>query len=376
MFHFLHVNIILGYVIAFPLTVVSALVSIIWNVYFVGMIVQFFRSYRHCVEEAKSDPFGNLSEKAFHHKSEFIKYVFLLLMNVTEVGCLSLYLLGDSLAEIPNAYRLTDSNCTKMLTQFLNLQIKLMYENPINSVLISIGQSLSLISVAFGICLMKFLHEKFHNIRSTAFHSIRRLLVVTCLLEVLLITTGSVPQLMIINIAIVPILSFIYFLVWVKHTRMFYRTLRWRSVELRIRSNNERLVRRSVISCYQFFVIMWCFGLAILCLNLCEFLASVFTLLIIALQNGPCLFNHIYGTAYYKPVLVTEQEIEAFRLAYDFKDSVSFILESVAVFLLGSQYLLCTAVFFGRILMNELKYRYGYVQTRFTPSLTQRFLFK
>ena len=121
---------------------------------------------------------------------------------------------------------------------------------------------------------------------------------------------------------------------------------------------------------------MWCFGLAILCLNLCEFLASVFTLLIIALQNGPCLFNHLYGTAYYKPVLATEQEIEAFRLAYDFKDSVTFILESVAVFLLGSQYLLCTAVFFGRILMNELKYRYGYVQTRFTPSLTQRFLFK
>ena len=188
-----------------------------------------------------------------------------LIINITEVGYLSLFLLGFSLAEIPNAYRFSDSNCTQMLKQLLN--IKLMYENPINSI-ISIGKSGGLIFLAFGICLMKFLHENFHNIRSTAFHYIRRLLVVTCLLEVLLITTGSVPQLMIINIVLVPILTFIYFLIWVKHTRMFYRTLRWRSVELRIRSNNERLIRRAVISCYQFLVVMYCFGIAILCLNL------------------------------------------------------------------------------------------------------------
>ena len=375
MFHYVHVDVTFGYVIALPLTVVCALVSIIWNVYFVRKIVQFIRSYRHCVEKAKSDPFGNLSEQAFHHKSEFIKYIFLLIINITEFGSMLWYLLGNSLAEIPNAYRFSDSNCTKVLTPLLNLHTKLMYENPINSIILSIGQSGVLIFLAFGICLMKFLHENFHNIHSTAFHSIRRLLVVTCLLEVLLITTGSVPQLMIINIVLVPILSFIYFLIWVKHTRMFYRTLRWRSVELRIRSNNKRLVRRAIISCYQFLVIM-SFGLAILCLNLGEFLAGVFALLTLALQNGPCLFNHLYGTAYYKPVLVTEHQIGTFRHANDIKDSVTFIFESIAVFLLGSQYLLCTAVFFGRFLVNQLKYRYGYVQTRFTPNLTQRLLFK
>ena len=374
MFH-LHVDIIFGYVIALPLTVVCALVSIIWNVYFVRKIVQFIRSYRHCVEKAKSDPFGNLSEAALHHKSEFIKYVFLLIINITEFGSMSLYLLGFSLAEIPSAYIPSDSNCTKMLAPFLNLHTKLMYGNPINSILLSIGQSGVLMSLAFGICLMKFLHENFHNIRSTAFHSIRRLLVVTYLLEVLLITTGYVPQLMIINIVLVPILTFVYFLIWVKHTRMFYRTLRWRSVELRIRSNNERLVRRAVISCYQFLVVMCCIGIAILCLNLCEFLNNILTLLSIALENGPCLFNHLYGIAYYKPVIVTEQQIEAFRHANDINDSVTFIFESLAVFLLVSQYLLCTAVFFGRILVNQLKYRYGYVQTRFTPNLTQKLLF-
>ena len=371
---FYNLTVILGSVITLPLTVICALVSIIWNVYFVRKIVQYIRSYRHCVEKAKSDPFGNLSEKAFHHKSEFIKYVFLLIINITECGSMSLFVLGDSLAEISKAYRLTDVNCTKMLTQFFKVETKLMYGNPINSILLSIGQSGVLVFLALGICLMKFLHENFHNIHSTAFHSIRRLLVVTCLLEVLLITTGSVPQLMIINIVLVPILSFIYFLIWVKHTRMFYRTLRWRSVELRIRSNNERLVRRAVISCHQFLVVMCCFGIAILCLNLSEFLDNIFALLTIVLQNGPCLFNHLYGTAYYKPVLVTEQQIEAFRLAYDIEDSAPFILESIAFILLGSQYLLCTAVFFGRILINQLKYRYGYVQTRFTPNLTQRLL--
>ena len=372
MFHYL--TVIIGYVIALPLTVIGALVSTIWNVYFMRKIVQFIRSYRHCVEKAKSDPFGNLSEEAFHHKSELIKYVFLLIINSTEFGSMSLYLLGYSLAEISNAYRFSDSNCTKMLTQFLNVETKLMYGNPINSIILSIGKSGLLIFLALGICLMKFLHENFHNIRSTAFHSIRRLLVVTCLLEVLLITTGSVPQLMIINIVLVPTLGFIYFLIWVMHTRMFYRTLRWRSVELRIRSNNERLVRRAVISCYQFLVLMCCFGIAIMCLILFEFLDNILTLLTIALQNGPCLFSHLYGTAYYKPVLVTEQQIEAFRHVYDIKDSASCILQTMAFFLIVSQYLLCTAVFFGRILFNQLKYRYGYVQTRFTPNLTQSLL--
>ena len=372
MFHYSYIDEFFCYVIALPLTVVCALVSIIWNVYFVRKIIEYIRSYSHCVEKAKSDPFGNLSEAALHHKSELIKYAFLLIINITEFGSVSLYVLGYSLAEISNDF--SDSNCTKMLTQFLNIDTKLMYGNPINSIILSIGQSGTLISLAFGICLMKFLQENFHNIRSTAFHSIRRLLVVTCLLEVLLITTGSVPQLMIINIVLVPILSFIYFLIWVKQTQMFYRTLRWRSVELRIRSNNERLVRRAVISCYQFLVLMCCIGFAILCLNLCESLAGLFTFLTIALQNGPCLFNHLYGIAYYKPVLVTEQQFEAFKLAYDIKESAIFILESIAVYLLGSQYLLCTAMFFGRILINQLKYRYGYVQTRFTPNLTQRLL--
>ena len=376
MHYYRHIELILGYVIALPLTVVCALVSIIWNVYFMRRITQFIRSYRHCVEKAKSDPFGNLSEAALHHKSELIKYTFLLIINITEFGSMSLYVFGYSLAEIPNAYRLTDANCTKMLTKFMNLHTKQMYEGPINSVLLSIGQSGTFLFIALGICLMKFLHENFHNIRSTAFHSIRRLLVVTCLLEVLLITTGSVPQLMIINIVLVPILSFIYFLIWVKHTRMFYRTLRWRSVELRIRSNNERLVRRAVISCYQFLVVMCCFGFAILCFDLSEFLANTITLLTIALQNGPCLFNHLYGTDYYKPVLDTKHGIKALSLAYHFKGHAVYVLNLIAVFLLVSQYLLCTAVFFGRFLINQLKYRYGYVQTRFTPNLTQRLLFK
>ena len=369
-----NLSIIFGYVIALPFTVICALVSIIWNVYFVGKIVQFIRSYRHCVEKAKSDPFGNLSEKAFHHKSEFVKYVFLLLINIAEFGSMSLYLLGYSLAEMPSAYKLVGSNCTRMLTPFLNIHTKLMYGNPINSVILSIGESGVLLSGAFGICLMKFLHENFHNIRSTAFLYIRHMLGVTSLVAVLLITTGSIPQLVIINIVLVPILSFIYSVIWIKQTRIFYRTLRWRSVELRIRSNNERLVRRAVISCYQFLVIMSCFGLGVQFLNLSVFLDNIFALLTIALQNGPCLFNHLYGTAYYKPMLVTEQQIESFRLAYDIKDSAIFIFEIIAFLLLGSQYLLCTAVFFGRILINQLKYRYGYVQTRFTPNLTQRLL--
>ena len=57
---------------------------------------------------------------------------------------------------------------------------------------------------------MKYLHAIFHNI-SHPFHSIRRLLIVSVLVSVTLIITGSVPQLMIVHKLIGPILQFSFF---------------------------------------------------------------------------------------------------------------------------------------------------------------------
>ena len=172
-----------------------------------------------------------------------------------------------ALANSPYSYnhiyspnRVAIDNCTSDMTHSRYLYLVLIYENPINSILVSICHVP--LGLCFGICLMKYLNETLHNIHSEVFHYIRRLLIVTSLIAVFLIITGSIPQLMIVYFCIEPIVPFIYFCVWVKQARRLYKTLRWRALEFQARRKSRRLIRRAIISCYQFKIIMSCFGIA------------------------------------------------------------------------------------------------------------------
>ena len=374
------IQILLNCAMFFPLIILIVPWSI-WNIHFLNRIKQFIGSYRSLVAKAKSDPFGNFSEKALHHKSEIIKYIFLLLINISEFVSGSFCALGSAFLDMSNGYEYihsnssdTISNCTNALTQFPSLDFSLIYGHPISSMVLSTGQALLILSGAFNICLMKYLHETFHDISSNPFRYIKRFLSISSLVVISIIITGSVAQLKILHSVALSIFPLVCFLIWIQHSRIFYRTLRWRALELRVRSSREGLVRRAVISCYQFKLIMWCVGLGYFCLTLRQFLESLFSLVTIATFYGPCLFHYLYGTPYYQPLIVTQQQIEALRLCDEILSSINTIL-AVAVFLLTVLlYVVCTALFFGRTVINKLKYRFGCVRVRFTPSLTHHLL--
>ena len=365
------------------LLIIGAFLSIIWDIYLVKRIIDLFRLYRYCVEKAESDPFGNYIEAALHHKLDIIKYSFLISINIIEFLPLILYAVAYALASEPNSYehiylpdRITTPNCTSELTNSGIFYLRLLYENQINAILQSIGKSGLVLSLSLVICLMKFLHETFHNTNANPFRYIRSFLLVASLVSVAMIITGSVPQVKMIHIMTDSIIYLVYFIIWVKHARIFRRTLKWRSLELRVRGNNARLLRRATASYYQFKVIMWCMGVSYALIILALFLGEYFSLIATVIYYGPCVFNYLYGTHYYEPLLTTHKQIEILYLSNGMENLVGAILCLIAVFILVSQYFLSTLVFFGGILINKLKYRFDRVRIRFTPSLTQHLLHK
>ena len=358
------------------------ILSIIWDIFFVKKIRHLVSLHRKCIEKANTDPFGNFLEAAQHLKVEIHKYIFLLALNVTEFGAMQIYALGavptftrqpevilNSISE-----RFQIPNCTTEFVHFNNLMIDAMTSNPSVSILLAIGQAGMLFSMALGICLMKYLDVKYHDIYEKTARCIRVFLLVTVMLEICLIIAGSVPQLILIQKVVEPILQLIYFSIWVKHTRTFYKTLKWRAIEFRVRGESHRVVKRSQISSYQFVIIMGCMLISFACVILAEFLTQYFTLIATILYYGPCIFNYLYATPDYQTLLVTQQQIEVLHISDTFIRYFSMFLIFAVSTILLSQYLLATCLFFGQIIVRKLKYRFGYIPTRFRPSLTEYLL--
>ena len=356
------------------------ILSIIWDIFFVKRIRHLDLFYRECMKKANTDPFGNFLEAAQHFKIEIHKYIFLLVMNVTEFGAMQIYGLGAALAftrhpeDILNSSRFLIPNCTTELVHFNNLIIEAMISNPSVSILISIGQAGLLFSMALGICLMKYLDVRYHDIYGKTARFIRTFLLVTVMLGIFLIIAGSVLQLMMIQNFVEPILQLIYFSIWFKHTRSLYKTLKWRTIEFRVRSRSNRVVKRSLISRYQFVIIMSCMLISTACIIFSEFITQYFLLIATILYYGPCIFNYLYATPDYQTLLVTQQQIEALHTTSLVIGSFSTFLIILASAIIGLQYILGTCLFFGQIIVRRLKYRFGYIPTRFRPCLTNPLL--
>ena len=189
-----------------------------------------------------------------------------------------------------------------------------------------------------------------------------------------MIIAGSVPQLILIQKVVEPIFQLIYFSIWVKHTHTFYKTLKWRTIEFRVRGESHRVVKRSLISSYQFVIIMSCILISYAFLILAEFLTEYFLLIATILCYGPCLFNYLYATPDYQTLLATQQQIGALLTTNTVIRYFSTFLIIAASAIIGSQYILATCLVFGRIIVRRLKYRFGYIPIRFRPSLTNPLL--
>ena len=342
--------------------------SVLWDIYFVKRILYFVRLYRESMEESKTDIFGNSSEAALHYKVEIVKYFFLLIISIIEICSFGMFESSFLVISLDHNQII---NCT--IGTIYNTDLKVI-ANPIAAVFLSLGNAATIFSLALVICLMRYLDVKYHDVNGKTFPFIRCMLVVTSLIGVALIVAGSVPQLFILQKMLYPVVNTVYFYLWAKQTQIFYKTLKWRSVEFKVRGRSSQMVRRSVKSCYHFAIIMSLMGIGFLSVLVHGFLQISFFIIATAVYYGPCLFHDLYGTPYYEPLLTSNQQIEYLHISSEIVAWISTILIVIAFIVIGSQYLFVTIAFFGGKLWKALKYRFGRVRTRFTPSLTDPLL--
>ena len=113
---------------------------------------------------------------------------------------------------------------------------------------------------------------------------------------------------------------------------------------------------------------MGIFVIAIACWVLTEFFLRYYFLIATGLHYGPCIFQYLYHTPLYQPLLVSQQQIKALEISNKVLTYANSILIFTASILIGSEYLLATILFFGTKIVKKLKYRFGCVHTRFTPT--------
>ena len=361
------------------------LLSLAWDVYFIKRIFYFKRSRRLAIQQSLTDPFENYAQAAHTYKVEIYKYIFLLIINMTEFITMLIYGIASLLPSINEVYngkvefprRITISNCTNFFEspEFINMDLRLAVGSPVFLILESLGQIGLLLSLAFCICLMKYLLSHYYTInRMSSQIWIKRFLLATISLCVFLFIFGSVPQLMIIQRSVLPLVQLAYLVIWIKYTRKFYKALRWRTIEYRIRYTKDWIIQKSVISTKQFALIMTLIGFGTACFILIECLVDYLFLTSIAISFGPCLFNYLYGTPNYESLLLGQQQMYGLDLSSQIIYYFTLVLMVLASISIGTEYLLATMIFFGRIILRKLKFRFGKVRTRYTPNLMEPLL--
>ena len=359
------------YLLMIPYICFLIMLSLAWDIYFVKMIMYYARLYRECMKEANTDILGNASELALHYKTEIVKYAFMLAINVIEFIAVLTFESGFWISSMPSNFQKIDNCTTEMMYR---LDVFRAIRDPFAAAATSFGEAGFLLSLALVTSLMKYLDVIYHDIHGKPFKYISRFLLLSCLFGIFLIISGSITQLFILQELFNSVINLIYFCIWVRQTRTFYKTLRWRCVEFKIRGVSSQIVKRSVKNCQHFAVFMSLMGIGLLSLILFTIINRGSFLTIIAIHYGPCLFHHLYGTPLYESLLTANKQIDALNLSIEIVLWIGTALMIVAYLSIGLQYLFASIGFFVMKLWKSLKYRFGKVRTRFTPSLTNPLL--
>ena len=134
------------------------------------------------------------------------------------------------------------------------------------------------------------------------------------------------------------------------------------------------MVRRSIKNYRQFAFIMSLMGIGIVCILLTVFIGTYFSLFLIVVRYGSCVFHHLYNTPLYQPLFNTQLQLEVLRISSTVISRIEITLSIIASILIGFQYFLVSMIFFGEKLLRRMNYRFGRVRTRFTPNLTNPLL--
>ena len=250
--------------------------------------------------------------------------------------------------------------------QHSNVEIYWITEIPIGLFLTSIAQGAIISSLVLSICLMKYIHAREYNQSSDYKKRNKRLLSIMILIVTCLIVLGTVPQLVLAQRVIEPIVQFIVYWKWIKQIRIFDQTLEMLALDCQINRRRRDVCRRANTLVKQFKIIMSLNIASFDLFLLTELIAQFRLLVIIGLYYGPCLFHYLYGTAVYTPLIHSKYQVGVLE-----NTNISFyILERsllvIATVILGSHFFTVSALFFANKCTNGFNRKY---RTRFTPDL-------
>ena len=362
-------------IIFIPFLLLTSILYFLWSVYFVKKLQFFNKERSKALEKAKYDILGNFSQLAENHKIEVVKYSLLFIINIIELIAFSCYgivlaasyFLSSGKQSLHFPGNVEQSNCTLDYVNVRNMQTVTSIIPELSFVL-AVGQIGMLLTMTLCICLIRYLHNSYYGIAGN-FRWISRFLSLTSLVCIILIVFSVIPQLLILQRIIEPIIQSIFLGLLVKHIRMFHNTLKRQTIDMGIICKPSATIQASIrlVKQYGTIATLNCMGLA--CFITAEFVTQYTFVTSIAIYFSPCFTEFAYGKVFYQPPLVDSTQIDQLKKSITIVNWVENVLFCIGCICLFSHYFLISFFHFGSRLWRDFRIRFGV--SRHTPIIYQ-----
>ena len=361
-----------------PVLIMILIIGSLWNLYFIKMARLKYKFYMKWLKLARNDSTNTYAQWAYCYRTEFNKYLLLLSINLSECSAMVLYGIGYGLGEWLNSIhqsfifpqRVETNNCSQILLQDSNVQIYWITEIPIGLFIIATAQGGFIFSMVLSICLMKYIHAREYHRSSDYKIWNKRFLTVMILILICIIVLGTVPQFVLAQRVIEPIVQVIVYFKWIKQIRRFHQTLKMLAFDCQINRKRRNVCRRAILLVKKFKIIMSLniasFGLFILAELIAQFTFVITT----GLYYGPCLFHYLYGSPVYAQI-ISNHQVDILKNTMTSIDILERSLTIIATVLLCSHFFTVSICFFGNKITKGFNKKY---RTRFTPDLNNPLL--
>ena len=361
-----------------PVLTIILVIGSLWSLYFIKMARI---KYKLCIKWqnlARTDSTETYAQWAYCFRTEFNKYILLLSINLSECGAMLLYGIGYGLGEWLNIIHQSflfpqreTLNCSQLLSKGSSVQIYWITEIPIGLFIISVAQGAFIFSMVLSICLMKYIHAREYNRSSEYRKWNKRFLSIMLLIVICLTILGTVPQFVLAQRIIEPIVQNIVYWKWVKQIRRFHQTLKMLAFDCQINRKRKVVIRRAIVLAKRFKIIMSLNIASFSLFILAEFIAQLSFVVLTGLYYGPCLFHYLYGTPIYTQVINNKYQMKILENTSISIDIIERFLIAIATIILSSHFFTISILFFGKRFTNGFNKKY---RTRFTPDLTNPLL--
>ena len=352
--------------------------SLYWIIVSVSRIYRF-KKYRRVAAKHLSpqEESGNIFQQCcYHYETEIHKYVYFILINLTEV-CVGVMVLIYTLAydhyiifsEIESSQKLILSNCSSVDSLSLK-EFQLKQSLPFRNVTAALLNIAELIIFILGVSLMDYLTRRIKQIQ----YPPNRVKIGVSILSIILISsiiivTACVPNLLLINKIVCPFAILICFSILLRTVKQFERTLLQRAGErlAQFGSNKEeyqeykhfKITMR--IICLGFMLIV----MATYLLNVPPFLTSI-------LFYQKCQFP-LNFLPHYNPILVTPENLDILISILSYMIGLGDWLGLLGVTVAFSPFICVTvSIWINRIyksISGKSKIKYRYHGTQFNEPL-------